>query len=190
MEMPDFTQYRKKIRAIIATYPSLRHKYTRDDLEQEVYAVLLESFHRGHLQNEKNISAWVVTVAENRLREIIAYDRAVKRDSRGVDLLSGNVIQSSLAGPHARAEQKELIARIREKMESLTREQQLAIKLRVFDGMSLREIVAEHGGNEDLWSARAARGLRDLRYTLGGQDPGIKKNGTRVLPQSPRRKPR
>jgi RNA polymerase sigma factor (sigma-70 family) len=189
MKMPDFTKYRKKIQAIIATYSSLRHKYTRDDLEQEVYAVLVESYLQGHLQNDKNISAWVATVAENRLRDIIEYDRAVKRDSRRVELLSSHEL-SPQAGPHARAEQKELIARIREKMESLTREQQLAIKLRVFDGMSLREIVAEHGGNEDLWRTRAARGLRDLRYKLGGQDPGIKKNGTRVLPQSSRRKPR
>jgi RNA polymerase sigma factor (sigma-70 family) len=117
-------------------------------------------------ESESQLSGWLWsiarnTLAEQRRREQGEHSRA-RRLGRGRAALSDREIEriEELAGI------SELREEVSERLSELPAEQREAVRLRVLEDLSYREIAANMNTTTDTARARVSRGLRTMSVTL------------------------
>ena len=137
------------------------------DAAQETFAKLLERRRIRLLANE-SLWPWLAVAARNVLRD---WQRRGKVDDSVRRKLGAAVVLSTdgeLEEALARLDSEFLHSDIEAALDALPRDQRLAVKSRVIDGIEYGELAAAAGASEQAIRRRVSRGLRAMRILLEG----------------------
>lgn len=138
----------------------LRDESRAEDAAQETFLKAfrsLESF-RG----DAPYRSWLLAIASNEARTMLR--RAGRRRETSLDEAPPQ--RSANPGPHGRLEEAEEMAWVRSCLERLPEKQRLAVELRVFDGLSFRDVGRAIGSSEGAARVNYHHGIRRLRELL------------------------
>lgn len=139
---------------------------TAVELTAETFAVALRSWRKlGGLGPEQQ-RAWLFTVAR---RQLARYLRRATVERRAVQRLGMQIPQvdhEDLLLIERRAGLSELRRMVEHELARLSSEQREALRLRVVEERSYREISLQLGVSEQTARARVSRGLRALAHAL------------------------
>ena len=113
-------------------------------------------------RGEARFRTWLLTIAVNEARA--ALRRQGRRNEQGLDLV--DTVVDDAAGPDDRAVAGIELARVRACLETLPDKQRLAVTLRVFEGLSFREVGQAIGSSEGAARVNYHHGIRRLRGML------------------------
>ena len=150
-----------------------------DDILQQTFFQAFRDIGQFAPGDQKSFSAWLMTIAENRLLDVLKTQKRKKRGGgfrqvrrpRGerassmtdlVELLSGNGDTPSQVGAG-----REAARAIRVGLAGLPGDQQEAIRLRYFDGRSVQQTAAAMDRSPGAVRGLVYRAKRALRDTLG-----------------------
>jgi RNA polymerase sigma factor (sigma-70 family) len=138
------------------------------DLTAETLAEAYASRRRFHDYGEGSASAWLFTIASRKLarylRRLRVEDAARRRlGMERIELGADDVerIEALIDFEHVGRE-------VRDAFDTLRTDQREALRLRVIEGRSYREMAAELGCTEETARARVSRGLKRLAAQLDG----------------------
>ncbi|MEZ5962240.1 MAG: sigma-70 family RNA polymerase sigma factor [Planctomycetota bacterium] len=121
-----------------------------DDLVQEVLIEVCATFDRFLLQEGSSFRAWVRSIAELRLRDVLRRSKAKKRggkvpsqsieqggqDGRGLDIPHGDISQTRVARSH------EFAAALAGVLHGFNDKQRMVLELRLFEELEFEAIAA------------------------------------------------
>ena len=110
-------------------------------------------------RGDASFRTWLLTIAANEARGVLR-----KRARRGEqDLEAAGPVVSDDPGPEEGLVLKEDAQRIRELLSGLPEKQRLAVALRIFEGLSFREVGKLIGSSEGAARVNYHHGIRRLR---------------------------
>jgi RNA polymerase sigma-70 factor (ECF subfamily) len=149
-----------------APVTSLCHRFLRDrdkaeNAAQETFLRLLQ--HRDKYQRGHKAATWILSIAANLCRDLLK-----RKDRTTLDGLEEMPIQPVAAGetPHDGAERAEMTALLGRAIDRLDPIYQEIIVLRVFQGLSYKEISDMTGCNESTARSRMELALKQLRRLM------------------------
>ncbi|TVP60247.1 MAG: RNA polymerase sigma factor [Gemmatimonadales bacterium] len=160
---------RSAVGELIRTHEGLIYRFllsrTQDedqaaDLAQETFVKALRSLEA--FRGESTFRTWLLAIARNEFRA--AYRKGLRRKEQSLD----TVVQIAAEGfgPEDEAVRDSEIERIRRQMDTLPEKQRLSVSLRLFDGLSFREIGVAIGSTEGAARVNFHHGIRKLREWL------------------------
>jgi RNA polymerase sigma-70 factor (ECF subfamily) len=140
-----------------------RDEVTAEDLTQQVWLRVARTRQRpgGRFDREgRSFQSWLFSIARN-----LAIDH-LRRRGQGPPPASADEIDPA-PGPEVEAIRDDEAALVRECLAGLPPEDREAIRLRFWDGLTLREIAERRGVTTNVVAARCYRVLARLREELG-----------------------
>ncbi|MFC1660731.1 RNA polymerase sigma factor [Gemmatimonadota bacterium] len=114
-------------------------------------------------RGEASFRTWLLTIAANEARGVLR-----KRSRRAEqELEAAGPVVSPASNPEESLEAGEDAARVRKLLERLPEKQRLAVTLRIFDGLSFREVGELIGSSEGAARVNYHHGIRRLRELMG-----------------------
>ncbi len=146
------------------------NRWDAEEVVQRAWVTACGRLHRYDPSRGASFSSWLCQVAVNHLRNL---HRKRARGSRCLELMS--VLRpSSACGPAEEFWRKRALQRAQRCMCRLSREQRVAVTLRVMRGLHWREVARKLGCNEEHCRYLVRCGLRILRGQSGNlREPGI-----------------
>jgi RNA polymerase sigma factor (sigma-70 family) len=137
---------------------SIKTRAVAEELYQEVWMRVIEA--RGTYKATARFTTWLYTIAHNRM--VDHWRRA------GVSAVSldGDDMPSSDPGPQRHAEGREALARFAAALESLPAAQREAFLLHEEGGLTVAEIAAATGANEEAAKSRLRYAMAKLKTAL------------------------
>ena len=178
---PKFRGYMaRKIPSVLAS------TYDPDDLVQETYVDVFRRIESFDNRGESSFERWVLTIAQNKLRNHLRDRRAQKRGGRQSDLLPDNYLDSSvalfdqLAGPQSTPSRafsrKEIVAAVEDALRALPEHCRNAIRLIHFEGKTVRDTAHNLGRSERAVHGLCRRGMKQLREYLHSESRFLSSN--------------
>lgn len=149
-----YEKYFKKIYSFV--YYRVSHKETTEDLVSLVFTKALENiskFHKGYF------SAWLYQIARNTVIDHYRTSKATQDLDSTVELHIDNQISELMDNSIELQE-------IKEKLDKLNEIQRDIIIMRVWDGLSYKEIAQIVGKSESNCKMIFSRGLKELRLSM------------------------
>ena len=148
------------------------------DIAQEVFLRVWQSRHRW--QPRARVSSWLFTIVNNlcRNRRRDLRRRPVLVPVPGSDAVSAPGPEEN--DPHARAEERDLAARLRKALAELPENQRAALLLRKFEGSSYKDIAEILGLSPAAVDSLLTRARRTLQEKILSPPQEMQKKG--VLP--------
>ena len=130
------------------------------DLAQETFLKALRSL--DTFRGESSFRTWLLAIARNEFRA--AYRKGLRRREQSLD----TAIQIAGDGmdPEESAVRDSEVRRIRKRLGELPDKQRLSVALRLFDGLSFREVGEATGSTEGAARVNFYHGIRKLREQL------------------------
>jgi RNA polymerase sigma-70 factor (ECF subfamily) len=132
---------------------AVRERALAEELYQEVWMRVIEA--RGRYEARARFTTWLYTIAHHRLT-----DHWRKRGLKVVELQDDDAAAPRADDPEARAAGREELQRLAQAIPALPELQREAFLLHAEAGMTVAEIAAATGANEEAAKSR-------LRYALG-----------------------
>jgi RNA polymerase sigma-70 factor (ECF subfamily) len=132
------------------------------DLLHDVFVSLARR--AASLAPDSNLKGYLLTAAANRARDHLARRREVAAGPEPAD----RILAAPVDEPWAVASRNEEADRLREAVLSLPEPQRLAVALRIYGGLTLKEIAAREGISENTAQSRYRYALERLRRCLAG----------------------
>lgn len=142
-------------------YYKTHHKQTAEDLTSETFLKALERI--GQCDPDRPFGPWLYTIARNTVIDHYRKARPTKDIDDIWDIASGEDIVSD-------SETRERVAELRELLKELPSVQRDIVILRVWQGLSYKEIAEVVGKSEDNCKVIYSRTLRSLR---GNMSPAL-----------------
>jgi len=154
------------IAELVARHQGVVYRYLLARTEDEDRAADLtqEAFLKGlralpGFRGESSFRTWMLSIARN---ELLGHHRKTER--RGEERLeSGLQVQDSAPSPEDSAEQAEAMGHARRLLLRLPEKQRLSVWLRLYDGLSFREIAEATESTEGAARVNYFHGIRKLR---------------------------
>jgi RNA polymerase sigma-70 factor (ECF subfamily) len=144
---------------------TLRAKIDAEDAAHEILAQALKDFHQFHGGNLSEFGGWYWTVAENRLRDLVDYYGAKKRQP-------GDPLTMSQTSPSQAAAKGELIVRLQRAIEALPEEHRAALRLVKLEQRTPEEVGEMLGKSANAIRILYCRAMKQLREILGQEGVG------------------
>lgn len=145
--------------------PALRAKVQPEDAAQEVLLALHKALDGFELRGRREFLAWVFTIAENRIRNLVDFHGAQKRKT--IEPRSFSMTSPSMA-----AGRMEEIRRLQDAMDELSDDHRLVIRLRRLEErsyMEIGEVMERHSAAVRALYFRALEALRGIvEKDIGG----------------------
>jgi RNA polymerase sigma-70 factor (ECF subfamily) len=138
------------------------------DLTAEVFARAWLRRNRYRDQGQESALPWLFGIARNVLRESLRKQRIEDSGRRHLGLSGSLARDSELDAVH---ERPSLSDEERQALAALPEEDRELLRLRVIEERSYREIASQLKCSPQAARLRVSRLLRQLQYTLGGQQP-------------------
>lgn len=138
----------------------LRDEEDAADVTQEAFLKAFKGL--GGFRGEASFKTWLLTIVANEARG--ALRKAGRR--KELSLTAVGPVPSAEKGTEERLEEAEDAARVRELLTHLPEKQREAVTLRVFEGLSFREIGGIIGSSEGAARVNYHHGMRRLRGML------------------------
>lgn len=151
-----YDKYVKKIYSFI--FFKTQHKETAEDLVTQVFIKALENINNFNI-GKGTFQAWLYQIARNK---VIDHYRTMKKDidiEDVWDLASDSDIERDI-------DIKNKLADVEEYLKNLKREQREIIIMRVWQGMSYREIAEALGKTEASCKMKFSRAINTLREEM------------------------
>jgi RNA polymerase sigma-70 factor (ECF subfamily) len=139
---------------------ALRAKSEPEDLAQEIVIAAFRDFSQFHGASVPEFGAWYWMIAANRLRDLVDYHGAKKRQPAEIPALT----QTS---PSQAAVTSDLAARVRRAIETLGEEQRMAVCLVFLEERSPEEAARILDKTVNAVRILYFRAMRELRARLG-----------------------
>ena len=150
-----------------------------DDVLQEAYLVVFRKMREFEPGQAGGFRAWLTTVAEHRLADLIKRQRRAKRgggrtpaeprpendESTVIDMLQ--MLATDSRTPSREARMHEAFAAVQTALENLKGDAREALRLRYLEGLSVAELAERMGRSEGAVHMLCTRGLQSLREVLG-----------------------
>jgi RNA polymerase sigma-70 factor (ECF subfamily) len=151
-------RYQEPVYRVVRRY--LRNREDALEVVQETFAKAwqkLDTFDLG-----RKFSTWVMTVASNGARDLL------RRKMRRPEVLSDESLRSVPGGasPLGEAARHEDAERLRAAVEALDDDKRIAVTLRYFEGMNLKEIAEITGTEAGTLKVRLFRARKELMEKL------------------------
>jgi len=157
----------------------LRRTISADDVLQEAYLVVFRKIRVFEPGQPGGFHAWLTTIAEHRLADLIKGHRRAKRgggltqaelrvgndDSAVIDMLQ--MLAANSRTPSRKARMDEAMAAVQAALENLKEDNREALSLRYLEGLSVAEMAERMGRSEGAVHMLCTRGLQSLREELG-----------------------
>jgi RNA polymerase sigma-70 factor (ECF subfamily) len=143
----------------------LRSRMDAEDAAHDILAQALKDFHQFHGASIDQFGAWYWTVAENRLRDLVDYHGAKKRQP-------GDPLSFTQTSPSQAAARDELIVRVRRAIQSLPEEYRAIIRLVKLEQRTPEEIGTMLGKTANAIRILLCRALKQLRVNMGEDASG------------------
>ena len=132
---------------------------TPGDAEDVLQEILLRAFsHRDQLRDRAKFGTWLWSIALNEIRAFFRRDRSVV----SIEDFAHFDVRDRAISPLARLEQNETREWLRSCMTALTERDQHAIRLRDFEGRSVRQAAAALNSSESAAKTTHFRARRKL----------------------------
>jgi RNA polymerase sigma-70 factor (ECF subfamily) len=148
--------------------PGLRARFDTDDVVQSTMAVALRDLPGLDFQDERRFRAWLLRIAERRLKMAVRLAEAARRDvgreRRGVGEAERGAAQTSVSEVAQREDERRCV---RESVAALADLDRKVVELRGYHGMSHKEVAAVLGlPSEDAARLRFRRALEKIQAAL------------------------
>jgi RNA polymerase sigma-70 factor (ECF subfamily) len=157
----------------------LRGTVTADDVLQEAFIIVFREIAGFQPRGPESFSAWLATIAEHRLLDLIKAQRRAKRGGGRVAVDAylaspdGSLvalfeqIQGRDGTPSRSAASREALSALRIGLAGLKDEYRQALGLRYLEGLPVAEVAARMQRSEHAIHMLCHRGLEQLRQVLG-----------------------
>ena len=154
--------------------PALRGRVTEDDVLQETLLQAYRTLDRFQSNGPGSFRRWLLSVAENRIRDLHKFHAAKKRDfareafkPRNDDETAMlNRFSASITSPSLAAGRNEQRADLVAKIDALPEDLRAVVIARALKELPFKEIAQQLGRPLTTVQAQFARGLRALKDTL------------------------
>ena len=153
-------RYERLVFAVAWTYT--RERESALDVTQQVFLKVYQKL--GTVRTAGAFKAWLVRIA---CRESLNWQRR-HRHLQEVEAITADWPGSDAAAPEKDLLYEEDLRRLRDSMAQLPLRQRLAVTLRYFEGLPVREVAAALRCSEGTGKNLLFRGLRRLRDKLAG----------------------
>ena len=138
----------------------LREEELARDVAQDTFIKALKALDR--FRGESAFRTWILAIAANEARG------ALRKNGRRRETALDEVppVRDEAVDPGLKVERKLEVARIRRELEKLPEKQRLAVSLRIFDGLSFREVGEVIESSEGAARVNYHHGIRRLREKL------------------------
>jgi RNA polymerase sigma-70 factor (ECF subfamily) len=157
----------------------LQPTVSADDVLQEAYLVAFRKIREFELGASGGFQAWLTSIAEHRLSDLIKWRRRAKRgggwkpaelrpandESTVIDMLQ--VLAADSRTPSREACLHEAMAAMQTALENLKEDAREALRLRYLEGLPVAEVAERIGRSEGAVHMLCTRGLQSLREELG-----------------------
>ncbi len=160
-ESLDQLVFRHHAAVFRAVYSMLRDEDAAADATQDAFVKAMHALER--FRGDASFRTWIIAIAINEVRGQIRKTKRRREEpmDAGRELVSGE--QDALH----RVTQSDQVARIRVALEALPEKQRLAVSLRIFEGMSFKEVGKAIASSEGAARVNYHHGLKRLREMLG-----------------------
>jgi RNA polymerase sigma-70 factor (ECF subfamily) len=138
---------------------AIKHRSSAEELFQEVWIRVIEA--RNRYAPQARFTTWLYTIAHNLL-----VDHWRKKGLTTVSLDNEDAPSES-ANPARQAEGREALARLLQALEALPAAQREAFLLHEESGMTVAEIAAVTGSNEEAAKSRLRYAIAKLKAAVG-----------------------
>ncbi len=139
----------------------LRDEDSASDVAQDAFLKAFKALRS--FRGDSSFKTWLLTITSNEAKGVLR-----RRGRRRETALDGvEPVASGEASPEEQLQTKEETERIRILLEELPEKQRQAVTLRIFEGMSFREVGAMIGSSEGAARVNYHHGIRKLREMLG-----------------------
>lgn len=141
--------------------PALRTRMEPEDAAQDVLLAIHKDFHTYHGTADRSFFKWMFVLAENRLKDLVDYHGAQKRQP--IEPMNGSQVSPSQA-----AERIETVARLREAIARLPDDHRMVVALYKLESRDVAEVAQIMGRSENAVRILYCRALKELRTLMGG----------------------
>jgi len=163
-----FERYRDRLLSVIYVRmgPALRRRMDPEDVLQEVAIQALHSWHT--LADERNVGAWLVTLARRKIARIIRDQVGVAaRDPRRERAIQTDVpVADRRTGPVTAADRKDRLALLADALERLSPTHREVVILSRIEKLPAKEIAKRLGRTENAVHLLLGRALKRLAEEL------------------------
>jgi RNA polymerase sigma factor (sigma-70 family) len=138
------------------------------DLTAETLAEAYASRHRFRDRGRGSASAWLYTIAARQLARYLRRLRVETDARRRLGMQRIELVADDVERIEALIDFEHVGREVREAFDALRADQREALRLRVIEGRSYREMAAALGCSEEAARARVSRGLKRLAAQLDG----------------------
>lgn len=158
---------------------SARALISADDVAQDAYVAVFQRIGGFEPRGENSFFGWLLTIARNRLTDLLRAERADKRGGGRVaaaNALGGEDAEMSglleMLARHSRTPSRaaaieEAVESLRRALERIAPDYQDALRLRYVEGLSVAAIAERLARTEGAVHMLCNRGLRALREAIG-----------------------
>jgi len=153
-------RYREPIYRLVWRFVGNHHDAL--EISQEAFAKGFEKLDGYDVR--RPFSSWILTIAANLARDLLR--KRVRRST----ILDDECLRQVAGGesPDVTASEREQVERLRRAVDELDHDKRLAVLLRYFEGMSLKEMAEVTGVEPNTLKVRLFRARQDLLKTLDG----------------------
>ena len=132
-----------------------------EDATQETFLKAVRGL--ASFRGESSFRTWLLTIATNEGRGMLR--KVGRRRESPLDEIG--VVASNDPAPDQGAIVGEELERVRACLDTLPEKQRMAVSLRIYEGLSFREVAAVTGSSEGAARVNYHHGIRKLRELLG-----------------------
>ncbi|MBN2305409.1 MAG: RNA polymerase sigma factor [Anaerolineae bacterium] len=163
-DLSDFSSIYNRHSLAIYRYILARIGHVEDAQDLAAQVFLKAYRNAASYRGESSVIGWLMGIARH---QIIDY----YRDRRvNVSLASAREIPNPAPPPDVSLEQKERLKRVFEALNALSEDRREALSLRLFAGLTNREIAGVMDKSVSAVAMLVHRGIQDLRTRLGEED--------------------
>lgn len=144
-----------------SVFAMLRDEDAAADATQDAFIKAMRALDR--FRGDASFRTWIVAIAVNEVRGQM---RTAKRRREDALDAAPEIVSAEQDALH-RVEQADQVDRIRAALETLPEKQRLAVGLRIFEGMSFKEVGRAIDSSEGAARVNYHHGLKRLREMLG-----------------------
>lgn|GEM_PF-3268878 len=142
----------------------LRAHVEPEDAAQDVLLAVLKDFHTYHGPPDKRFFGWFFTVAANKMRDLVDYWSAKKRQP-------GDRRSQSQTSPSQAAVRRELSEVVRDAVGRLADDHRTVVRLLKFEGRDVVEVAQIMERSENAVRILYCRALKELRAWMDAPPP-------------------